>query len=197
LDIQAKIDKKAFVFGYPIGFITENNFIGAVHKGNGSEFLIQFRYKSIWSSFWKTYEEKNGVNSWFIPSSGHYWGSFSLSPSYKLQLVLYPEYYQTETNYRIAFQPSDMRGQYCTIGYYDDNACYVGTAPSGTTAFIYTYSSGQTYFMYSPVNGNQCPLAGSAFDGANCQYLHINNPSDAFLYYNNFYLKSDIIDDYQ
>lgn len=200
LDVRSNNTKKSYVTGYPIGFITSNNFIGTVHLGWGSEYLVQFRYKSSWLSSWKTYSEAGGVNSWFVWASSSYYRSFTLSPSYKLQMVLYPDLYQSETNYRVAYNPTDMRGHSCTIGYYDGVNCNVpDTPPSGTTAFIYTYSEGQTYFMYSPVNGNQCPLEGSVFDGANCKYIQIDplNPNDAFIYANDWYMRPDIIEDYE
>lgn len=193
------MEKKAFLFGSPIGFITSNNFIGTVHLGWGSEYAIQFRYKLNWYNSWTQYTESGGVNTFFIYSASYYFKSLAYSPSYRMQLVIYPDLYQNETNYRVAYQSSDMRGQYCSLGEYDGVNCVVGSPPSGTTAFIYTYSAGQTYFMYSPVNGNQCPLAGSSFDGLNCQYLHIEplNPDDAFLYSNHWYMRPDIIEYYQ
>ncbi len=196
IDVKLKSNKKSFVCGYPIGFVTSNDFVGTVHLGWGSEYFIRFRYKLHWYSFWKDWEV-GGVNAWWIWPSSSYWGSLALT-SYKLQLILYPDLYQTTTNYRIAYQSDDMRGHSCSLGGYDGCNCYVGEPPSGTTAFIYTYQDNNSYFMYTPVDGNQCPLEGSSFDGANCQYLLINpyDVSDAFIYNNRWYMRPDLIPGY-
>lgn len=196
IDVNINSDKKSFVFGMPIGFITSNDFIGTVHLGAGSEYLIRFRYKYHWYSFWQDWTVGE-INSWWVYPASLYWGSLTLS-TWKLQLVLYPDLYQTQINYRIAYQSNDMRGHACTLGNYDGANCLVGSPPSGTTAFIFTYGDNNSYFMYSPVNGNQCPLEGSGFDGANCQYLLINplDVSDAFIYQNRWYMRSDLIPGY-
>lgn len=55
---------------------------------------------------------------------------------------------------------------------FGSNECfYHNIAPNGTTPFIYADN-----FYYTPVNGNQCPMVGSNFDGANCFVAPI--PSD-------------------
>ena len=102
IDLKSKVNKKAFVFGMPIGFITSNDFIGTVHLGWGSEYLVQFRYKDHWYSGWETLWI-GGVNSWWVWPSSSYWASFSRS-TWKLELVLYPDLFQTETNYRVVYQ---------------------------------------------------------------------------------------------
>jgi hypothetical protein len=72
----------------------------------------------------------------------------------------------------------------CPCGGYDGANCYVGTAPSGTTAFIYSNN-----FYYTPVNGNQCPLAGSSFDGANCFVRSIPSNTTGFIFNNSWYVQ--------
>lgn len=72
----------------------------------------------------------------------------------------------------------------CPCGGYDGANCYVGTAPSGTTAFIYSNN-----FYYTPINGNQCPLGGSSFDGANCFVRSIPSNTTGFIYNNSWYVQ--------
>lgn len=72
----------------------------------------------------------------------------------------------------------------CPCGNYDGANCYVGTAPSGTSAFIYSNN-----FYYTPVNGNQCPLPGSSFDGANCFVRSIPSNTTGFIYNNSWYVQ--------
>lgn len=70
----------------------------------------------------------------------------------------------------------------CPCGTYDGSNCYVGTAPSGSTAFIYNNN-----FYYTAINGNQCPLAGSSYDGANCFLMTIPSNTTGFIYNNSWY----------
>lgn len=60
------------------------------------------------------------------------------------------------------------RGTNCVIGTYVEPNCYIGTAPYGTTAFIHNGK-----FMYTPVDGDQCPLEGSHFDNVNCMVAYV------------------------
>jgi hypothetical protein len=111
------------------------------------------------------------------------------NPYYKLGTLIYFDSRTNAANFRIAFNRSDFRGRDCSFGGYDGHNCYVGTAPSGTTAFI---SNGK--FCYTPLNGNQCPYPGSTFDGANCFVTYIPESCDAFIYNNKWYVKPDIIE---
>jgi len=195
LNIKQKNSKttKDFIYGYPVAYTTSNNFIGAVHYGDGYEFVAKIEYKSEWYSSWK-YLTINGANAWFIYPASIYYISYSKSPSYKLGLVIYPHYYQKTINYKIAYSRDNFRGRNCTIGGYDGRNCYVGTPPNGTTAFIYSYPGNESgNFYYSAVNGNQCPYPGSYFDGANCFVLDIPSTCSGFIYQNNWYVKADII----
>lgn len=183
-----------FIFGYPIGFETKNDFIGAVHKGYGYEFVTKFRYKNCgFLCSWKDFEVM-GVNAWFVyPASLYYICLDESYDFYKRELILYPHYYQSGVNYRIAYSRNEFRGQFCTIGSYDTENCYVGTPPSGTTAFIWGDANGQ-HFYYTPLNGNQCPLPGSSFDGANCYVMTIPSNCDPFVWSNNWYVRTDVIE---
>lgn len=85
------------------------------------------------------------------------------------------------------------RGHECEIGTYDYNnfgECFVGTAPVGTTAFIWGPNSNSLNFYYSPINGNQCPRAGSWFDGANCFVMHIPASCEPYTWQRNWLVKS-------
>ncbi len=177
-----------FIFGYPVGYTTKNDFIGAVHKGWGYEFVAKFRYKSKWYSSWK-YLEVNGANAWYIYPSGDYYCALDEDYDlYKRGIVIYPHSYQSGTNYTIYYNSNDFRGRDCTIGSYDSANCYVGTPPDGTTAFIYANN-----FYYTAVSGNQCPKSGSWFDGANCFVMDIPSSCVPFIWSNRWYVKTDKI----
>lgn len=183
-----------FIFGYPVGYTTSNNFIGAVHRGYGYEFVAQFEYKKHWYSFWTDFTV-NGGNAWFVYPSNEYYISLDEDYDfYKRRIIIYPHYYQNGINYSIAYSRNDFRGQFCTIGSYDTANCYVGTAPSGTSAFIWGPDSNNLNFYYTPINGNQCPLAGSSFDGNACYVMGIPSSCDPFVWNNNWYVKTDIIE---
>ncbi len=192
IDINTTKKSALYTPGYPVGYSTYDGFLGTVHKGWGSEFIIQWTYKYKWYSSLEYYEE-NGVNAWFIYPASLYYGYLE-EDWYKINLIIRPDIYQTSINYRIAYSEDDMYGQTCSIiGSYDGSNCYIGSAPAGTNAFFYTYGSGNTYCMYTPVNGNQCPLSGSVYDGANCRFLQIPSGAEKFLYNNGWYVKPDLI----
>ena len=69
------------------------------------------------------------------------------------------------------------------IGSYDGANCWLGQPPPGTTAFIWS-----TNFYYTPINGNQCPKAGSWFDGANCFMKAIPPQTTPFIWSNMWYV---------
>lgn len=178
-----------FFFGYPVGYTTKNDFIGVVHRGSGYEFIAKIQYKSKWYSSWK-YLEVNGGNAWIIsPSSAYFCDLDERYDLYKRGIVIYPHYYQSGTNYHIAYSANDFRGRTCEIGTYDYNnygECYVGTSPVGTTPFIYAHN-----FYYTPINGNQCPRAGSWFDGANCFVMDIPANCEPYTWSRNWLVKSN------
>jgi hypothetical protein len=185
-----------FIFGYPVGYTTSNDFIGAVHRGYGYEFVVRFSYKTGWLSSWKDFVV-NGGNAWFVYPSNEYYISLGESYDfYKRRIIIYPHYYQSSTNYHIAYVRNDYRSRTCEIGTYDYNVygeCYVGTAPVGTTAFIWGPNENQLSFYYTPVNGNQCPMAGSSFDGANCYVMAIPAGCEPYIWGRSWLVKSNII----
>lgn len=192
VNLSKKMQKSAsYIPGYPIGWITSGDFLGTVHYGHGSEYLVQWRIKLHWYSSWQ-YIMDGDIKSWFVyPSGAYYRGYQDIYDSYRLQMIIRPDIYQTEVNYLVAYDLEDMYGHDCAVGSYDSRNCYIGTAPTGTNAFFYTYGSGNTWAMYSPVNGNQCPLSGSVFDGANCKYVQIPNDSESFIHNNKWYIKPE------
>jgi hypothetical protein len=70
------------------------------------------------------------------------------------------------------------------MGSYDGANCYIGSAPSGTSAFIYANN-----FYYTPVGASTCPYPGSWYDGANCFVANIHASADPFIYANNWYVQ--------
>lgn len=70
------------------------------------------------------------------------------------------------------------------IGRWDGANCFIGAAPTGTTAFQY-----KNNFYYTPSAGNQCPLAGSWFDGANCFVTPIPVNTTPFIWNNGWYVQ--------
>ncbi len=178
-----------WITGYPVGYTTSNDFIGAVHKGWGHKFIAKLRYRTHWYSSWQ-YLTVNGANAWFIYPFGQYYICLDEDYSfYKRGIIIYPHLYQNGINYTISYNSDDYRGHYCTIlGSYDGANCYVGTPPSGTTAFIYANN-----FYYTPVSGNQCPRPGSWFDGSNCFVMDIPNSCSPFIWSNKWYVRSDLI----
>lgn len=68
------------------------------------------------------------------------------------------------------------------IGNWDGANCYITSAPSGTTPFLY-----QNGFYIDASNGT-CPLAGS-FDGAHCLISSAPSGTSPFIYQNGFYVK--------
>jgi hypothetical protein len=73
------------------------------------------------------------------------------------------------------------------MGSYDGANCYVGSAPSGTNAFIYNDK-----FFYTALNGNQCPLPGSTFDGVHCMLTDIVDNASPYIYNNRWYVQPHI-----
>ncbi|MCD6111936.1 MAG: hypothetical protein J7J86_01565 [Bacteroidales bacterium] len=188
---------KDFIFGYPVGYTTSNNFIGAVHNDKGYDLVAKLRYKSTWLSSWK-YLTVNGANAWFLSTpSGYYCYYCSLDEYYsfyKRGIVIYPQLYQQSINYHIAYSHNDFRGVNCKIGNFDHNnygECYVGTSPVGTNAFVWGPNSNNLNFYYTPVNGNQCQRPGSWFDGANCFVMDIPAGCEPYTWQRNWLVKSD------
>ena len=137
IDLTTTKKSTQYIPGYPVGYSTYDGFIGTVHKGSGSEFIVQWTYKYKWYSSLKYYED-NGANAWYIypnPASTYY-GCLERD-WYKINMIIRPDINQTTINYRVAFVKDAMRGQTCSIiGSYDGSSCYIGTAPAGRNAFF-------------------------------------------------------------
>lgn len=192
-----ELKSATFIYGYPVGYTTTNDFIGAVHKGYGYEFLTKFGYKNHWYSLWTDFEI-NGQNAWFVYPSSEYYISLGENYNfYKRRMTIYPHYYQyNDVNWTVAYIRNDFRGHFCQIGTYDPypSECYVGTAPEGTTAFYWGPNSNELNFYYTPINGNQCPRPGSSFDGANCFVMDIPAGVEPYIWNQNWLTKPDILD---
>jgi hypothetical protein len=193
LEVQKKKLKSTadFIWGYPVSYTTTGDFIGVVHYEEGYEIAVKMNYKECWLCSWKDVYINGGNGFWVGRYIGSYWLRFATGSYYKRGLTIYPHLYQVSTNYYIAYSADDFRGNVCSIGSWDTRNCYVGTAPTGTTAFVYPNNTGN--FYYSPVNGNQCPLPGSSFDGGNCYVTAIPNSTWGFIWNNSWYVKSDKI----
>lgn len=194
LDVELKQQKSSnnWIMGYPVSYVTSNDFIGVVHYLEGWEILVKMQYKVHWYSSWN-YVEINGVNSWWVGTNiNQYWLRFSTGSYNKRGLVIYPHRDQTILNYKIAYSWDEFRGRDCAIGTYDSRNCHIGAAPNGTTAFMWPDKYGAHY--YTPVNGNQCPMPGSSFDGSSCFVVDIpENLTWGFTWNNNWYVAGNII----
>lgn len=67
-------------------------------------------------------------------------------------------------------------------GTFDGANCYVGTPPSGESAFIWSNK-----YYYTPVGASGCPYPGSNYDGANCFVSNIPSNTIGFIWNNKWY----------
>lgn len=195
LEVKSK-STRDFVYGYPVVYTTQNNFIGTVHRSWGYEFACKLQYKKGSLSSWNYVTNGNGTNTWFVYAGQPYWCQFATGDYYKRGIVIYPHKFQNGVNYYIAYSRNDFRSRTCPIGTYDYNnygECYVGSSPVGTTAFVWGASQSSLAFYYTPVNGNQCPMPGTWFDGANCFYMNVPASYEPYTWTRNWLVKSNII----
>jgi hypothetical protein len=175
--------------GEMIGYVTPKwgNFIGITFMDWGWDVYVTAGYKANeWNLIWKDYP---GYPIWLGGYNPTYMAWISGS-YYKILMAVQPCVNQKSQNYRIAYSKGELKNAQCTyIGSFDGAHCYVGSAPSGTRAFIWG-----TSFYYTPVNGNQCPLPGSTYDG-NCHYRYIPSKkvNDAFIWNNSWYVDLDCV----
>ena len=146
-------------------FKTTGNFIAVKNIGSVS-FNARKGITTAWIQpwWWTYYTNLSGNQSLFV--------SDPLDNAYKVGVeIMYSSYY--DINYSIYYNESNARGTECYIGTLDGaNHCYVGHAPSGTTAFMYPNNIGN--FYYTRVSsGTTCPYPGSWYDGANCYVCNI------------------------
>jgi hypothetical protein len=182
-------------------YTTKGNFLGIVHQGfwddnSGDEYHIKVNLtykKRKYFSSWRTWKY---VMLYGYLGSGEqqYWACWPNGTGgsyYKVGIGVFLDKRDDKYgNYYIAYNKSSFRGHDCSIGSYDGANCYVGTPPTGTTAFIYN-----GHYYYTAKSGNQCPYSGSWFDGANCYVGDIPSSTEGFIYNNNWYVKPDIIED--
>jgi hypothetical protein len=195
LEVETKKLKSAnFAFStWPVSYTTKNDFIGIVHRGTGYEFVTKYRYKKNWISSWREVEVDGGVNAWFVTPYSSYYGSFSSGDYRKRAVVVYSHRDQNGVNYHIAYSNEDFRSRICEIGTYDYNGygeCYVGSSPEGTTAFVYGDDENSLNFYYTPINGDECPMEGSSFDGANCFVMDVPAGCEPYTWRRNWLVKS-------
>jgi hypothetical protein len=191
LEVQRKKLKSGsdWIHGYTYGYETTESFIGLVHWEGLYPVIVNHRWLNCWLCFWQHNEYSYWVGRYF----GIYWYKYDWNSHYKRGLTVRHHLYQPEQPfpYYIAYQSEDFRGNQCEIGSWDTRNCYVGTAPTGTTAFMWPDNRGT--FYYTPLPGNQCQ-SGHWFDGAHCVVIDI--PGDktyGFIFQNKWYVKANMI----
>lgn len=181
-----------WIHGDIYGYETTEPFIGLVHWEGLYAVLVHHRWKQYWYSVnW----EHNPYTYWVGKTLNQYWYKFDWGNVYKRGLTVRHHLYQPQQPfpYYVAYASEDFRGNICEIGSWDSRNCYVGTAPAGTTAFVWPNNTGRFYYSASS-GSNKCPLPGSWFDGSNCAYLKI--PEDktyGFVWDNKWYVKGNKI----
>lgn len=169
----------------PVG----NRFIGIVAEADGGlDLYVKTMFKAEWYTFWTQF----AIGTTLIRPG--YIQKYCDFVPYKLRMQLYrdtDDYIYPTYEFFDVVNDFQRTGTNCLIGSYDGATCYVGTPPSGTTAFI---SSGNKFY-YTPVNGNQCPLAGSSYDGANCFVANVPDYAIASVWNNKWYVLPYITSD--
>jgi hypothetical protein len=166
---------------------TYKRFIGIVTEDDGGvDLWVRFSFKLNLLSSWAAVAIPSQT-----PRPGHrnYPCPFD---TYKMRMAVHRDtednVYPTYSVYEIV-RDYQKQGKNCLMGTFASSNCYVGSAPNGTSAFIY-----DNKFYYTPVNGSQCPLPGSNFDGANCYVANV--PTYAFpLIWNNSWYIEPYLDD--
>ena len=183
LEVQTKDNNsKSFIYGTYANYTNSSDFAGIVHRGDGYDLWVSTNYKLHWYPPW------TNVYAGYLYSSGLYYAYVDTYNTYRTGIGVYLDARQGSINYLMTFSKDNYYGHDCTIGSYDTRNCYVGTPPSGTTAFIYANN-----FYYTPVSGNQCPMPGSWFDSVNCFVMEIPGNCSPFIWDNSWYVTPDII----
>ncbi len=201
LDVE-KLDNNlksgdSFQFGEFAAYKTTGDFIGVVHKGywddnSGDEYDIYVYLEKTnswlagWDILWQDLRDGEAGSNHYACCLNY---TTTGNPYYKIGAGVYLDNRTNAANYIVAYNKDDYRGRTCTIGSYDKANCHVGTAPTGTTAFMYPDAQGA--FYYTPINGNQCPYPGSSFDGAHCYVIDIPSTCEGFIYNNKWFVKTD------
>jgi hypothetical protein len=193
--------KSGWTAGPYIGYSTTGPFLGIVRN---EDWYNDQGLTWIGFSYWMSRLEKytpfvsshSAGGGWLYPSSLYY-ANFSLlyvGVWEKMMAVMEDanDYARYGINYKVVYSIDNFRGTSCSMGGYDGMNCQIASPPSGTTAFIYSFGAGQTYFYYTPLPGNRCPV-GNGFDGMNCQYTRVPEAYQPFIYNNTFYVRSDLL----
>jgi len=201
LNVKHKVNKlkSDFIFhpDYCVTYKTSGDFIGVSNYGSWS-------HEDKWDIYCALEKTNSWLAGWDILWDGfldgylydsYYWAWLDFTstgnPYYKIGALLYTDPRVPTYNFLIAYNKNSFYGHTCSLGSYDTRNCYIGTAPSGTTAFMWPDAQGN--FYYSPINGNECPYPGSSFDGANCYVVDIPSNCEGFIYNNSWYVKPDLI----
>jgi len=155
-------------------YTTSGIFIAVKNTGY-STFYAKSGFSDCWYCSWNWGARKKLYYNQFEFETNMYNGHAAW---YKVGVHI--EYDTNDDQYSVSYNDNDFRGTNCAIGTLDGaNHCYVGLAPSGTTAFMYPHNQGN--FYYSPRSyGTKCPYPGSWYDGANCYVCDI--PTQGFTY---------------
>ncbi len=198
LEVASHSSGSKYLQGYPVGYSTSNDFIGAVHLGWGSEFFAQLMKKDGWG-FWNGWDvlDINGVTAWWVyPSNPYYIALDNDYSFYKRGIRIYPDRDQTLTNYRIVYKSNEFYGHDCAIGWYDGAHCQIFDTPPAAKAFFWgPHNSNWLGAYYTPVNGNECPVNGSWFDSQNCfvSEVPLYLQAKSFKWKNNLYVMPEVI----
>lgn len=197
LDIQKSnlkdVPPPGWSIGYPVSFVSGNwdNFMSITFLHGWDMYVYAGTKDNEWNL---SYQDVYWSPLFIGPYNGH--GAAWVSGSYyKIAMTIYPHIDQTSQNYRIAFSKKDFKDARCSyIGTYDGAHCYIGTAPTGTSAFYNAGSSG-LYVYYTSINGT-CPYLDAYYDGANCYVgkygiLPSEKENDAFIWNNSWYVDLD------
>lgn len=186
-----------FLYGQYVDFVTTESFLGVVHRGygwdgNDYDLMTFFSKKDCWLCGWDFLGSRLLIGD--HPYEYYEYVEDYSGNAYKLGVGVYFDSRETDgACLFITDIKENFRGQNCSIGSYDTANCYVGTAPTGTNAFInYNPSNGDVYFYYTPLPGNVCPV-GLGFDGVNYAYQKVPTNCDPFILSNNWYVKPDKI----
>lgn len=191
LEVKTKENNtKDFQYGTYADYSSSSDFAGIVHGGTGYNLWVSTQYKNNWLSGWTT------VYAGYLYPTSTYYAYVDTYDTYRTGIGVYLDARQGSQNYVMTFTKSNYYSHTCAIGSYDYNnygECYLGTAPVGTSAFFYTFASGNTYSYYTPLSGNSCPLPGSSFDGANCRVQLIPPGCYTYTWQRNWLVQSNKI----
>jgi hypothetical protein len=176
-------------FNAPVDYVNSTDWIGIIQFPS---ILPGFVSYDLRFAFW--YQPHHYLSGWKLYGNGTmnetaFWNAYMDEPNtYLTKLQVATDTRQGATNYKVVYARADFRGRSCPIGSFDGQNCYIGTPPSGTSAFV--WGSG---FYYTPFSGTPKCLSGATFDGANCYVMAIPTGVTAFVWQNNWYAQTSEI----